>query len=115
MGGLQVGSHCCVTITATPLFFFTFDVTRQASHSTALAYAIVNLKLIVPEGATAAPGTSALTLTRRGVFSSNWGLGLRGSKPVVKPYVRGAVVKYEEGAMVKYCRDVVVCAGRERC
>ena len=33
---------------ATPLFFSTFEVTRQAFHRTALAYAIVNLKPIVP-------------------------------------------------------------------
>jgi len=33
---------------ATPLFFSTFEVTRQAFHRTALTYAIVNLKPIVP-------------------------------------------------------------------
>ncbi|KAI0003842.1 HIT-like protein [Russula compacta] len=33
---------------ATPLFFSTFEVTRQSFHRTALAYAIVNLKPIVP-------------------------------------------------------------------
>ncbi|KAI0287730.1 HIT-like domain-containing protein [Russula brevipes] len=33
---------------ASPLFFSTFEVTRQAFHRTALAYAIVNLKPIVP-------------------------------------------------------------------
>ncbi|KAH9964159.1 HIT-like protein [Russula dissimulans] len=33
---------------ATPLFFSTFEVTRQAFHRTTLAYAIVNLKPIVP-------------------------------------------------------------------
>ncbi|KAH8992426.1 HIT-like protein [Lactarius akahatsu] len=33
---------------AAPLFFSTFEVTRQAFHRTALAYAIVNLKPIVP-------------------------------------------------------------------
>jgi len=33
---------------ATPLLFSTFEVTRQAFHRTALAYAIVNLKPIVP-------------------------------------------------------------------
>jgi bis(5'-adenosyl)-triphosphatase len=32
----------------TPLFFSTFEVTRQVFHRTALAYAIVNLKPIVP-------------------------------------------------------------------
>jgi len=32
----------------TPLFFSTFEVTRQAFYRTALAYAIVNLKPIVP-------------------------------------------------------------------
>jgi hypothetical protein len=32
----------------TPLIFSTFEVTRQAFHRTALAYAIVNLKPIVP-------------------------------------------------------------------
>ena len=33
---------------ATPLFFSTFEVTRQAFHRTTLAHAIVNLKPIVP-------------------------------------------------------------------
>jgi len=33
---------------ATPLFFSTFEVTRHAFHRTALTYAIVNLKPIVP-------------------------------------------------------------------
>jgi hypothetical protein len=32
----------------TPLFFTTFEVTRQVFHRTPLAYAIVNLKPIVP-------------------------------------------------------------------
>jgi hypothetical protein len=32
----------------TPLIFSTFEVTRQAFHRTALAYATVNLKPIVP-------------------------------------------------------------------
>ena len=40
---------------ATPLFFSTFEVTRQAFHRTALAYAIVNLKPIVPGRTCAAP------------------------------------------------------------
>ena len=40
---------------ATPLFFSTFEVTRQAFHRTALAYAIVNLKPIVPGRMSAAP------------------------------------------------------------
>lgn len=45
--------HCLLTFTkavkmVTPLFFSTFEVTRQAFHRTALAYAIVNLKPIVP-------------------------------------------------------------------
>ncbi|KAI0308356.1 diadenosine hydrolase [Multifurca ochricompacta] len=35
-------------MTPVPLFFSTFEVTRQAFHRTALAYAIVNLKPIVP-------------------------------------------------------------------
>jgi hypothetical protein len=34
--------------TTTPLFFTTFEVTRQVFHRTPLAYAIVNLKPIVP-------------------------------------------------------------------
>ena len=33
---------------ATQLLFSTIEVTRQAFHRTALAYAIVNLKPIVP-------------------------------------------------------------------
>jgi len=40
--------HASTTAMATPLFFSTFEVTRQAFHRTALTYAIVNLKLIVP-------------------------------------------------------------------
>ena len=39
----------------TPLIFSTFEVTRQAFHRTALAYAIVNLKPIVPGRTSAAP------------------------------------------------------------
>jgi bis(5'-adenosyl)-triphosphatase len=39
---------------AAPLLFSTFEVTRQAFHRTALTYAIVNLKPIVP-GRTYAP------------------------------------------------------------
>jgi len=39
---------------ATPLLFSTFEVTRQAFHRTSLAYAIVNLKPIVP-GRTSPP------------------------------------------------------------
>ncbi|KAF8481783.1 hypothetical protein DFH94DRAFT_732989 [Russula ochroleuca] len=34
---------------ATPLFFSTFEVTRQAFHRTALAFAFVNFKSIVPD------------------------------------------------------------------
>ena len=38
-----------VTFTmVTPLFFSTFEVTPQAFHRTTLAYAIANLKPIVP-------------------------------------------------------------------
>ncbi len=40
---------------AAPLFFSTFEVTRQAFHRTALAYAIVNLKPIVPGRTCAVP------------------------------------------------------------
>ncbi len=40
---------------ATPLVFSTMEVTRQAFHRTALAYATVNLKPIVP-GRTSGPG-----------------------------------------------------------
>jgi hypothetical protein len=36
------------TTMTTPLFFTAFEVTRQVFHRTALAYAIVNLKPIVP-------------------------------------------------------------------
>jgi bis(5'-adenosyl)-triphosphatase len=39
----------------TPLFFSTFEVTRQVFHRTALAYAIVNLKPIVPGRTSARP------------------------------------------------------------
>jgi hypothetical protein len=42
------------SLMAKPLFFSTFEVTRQAFHRTALAYAIVNLKPIVP-GRTCSP------------------------------------------------------------
>ena len=48
-GDGQIRAVIALTTTmATPLFFSTFEVTRQAFHRTALAYAIVNLKPIVP-------------------------------------------------------------------
>ena len=40
--------HTLTTAMATPLFFSTFEVTRQTFYRTALTYAIVNLKPIVP-------------------------------------------------------------------
>jgi bis(5'-adenosyl)-triphosphatase len=43
---------------ATPLFFSTFEVTRQAFHRTALAFAFVNFKSIVP-GHTCGPADPA--------------------------------------------------------
>lgn len=43
-----------------PLFFSTFEVTRQVFHRTALAYAIVNLKPIVPGRTCAAPAVESL-------------------------------------------------------
>jgi hypothetical protein len=46
------------TTMASPLFFSTFEVTRQAFHRTALAYAIVNLKPIVPGRTCVAPAVS---------------------------------------------------------
>jgi hypothetical protein len=45
----------------TPLFFTTFEITRQVFHRTALAYAIVNLKPIVP-GRTYRPRRAAVIL-----------------------------------------------------
>jgi hypothetical protein len=55
----------------TPLFFTTFEVTRQVFHRTALAYAIVNLKPIVP-GRTSRSRRAAATIlypttTTRGI------------------------------------------------
>jgi len=44
----HVSIRSSTTEMATPIFFSTFEVTRQAFHRTALAYVIVNLKPIVP-------------------------------------------------------------------
>jgi len=55
---------------ATPLFFSRFEVTRQAFHRTALAYAIVNLRPIAP-GRTCAAPLAELHLTRMIVLADS--------------------------------------------
>jgi hypothetical protein len=54
ISGFVTNKCASTTAMATPLFFSTFEVTRQAFHRTALTYAIVNLKPIVPGRTSAA-------------------------------------------------------------